>query len=42
LVGPRTSIERKHPAVPIDVVDKVCEGVEEGIEKLTEPDHRKR
>jgi len=30
------------PAVPLDVADKAREGVEEGIEKLTEPDRRKR
>ncbi len=30
------------PAVPIDVADKAREGMEEGIEKLTEPDRPKR
>jgi hypothetical protein len=30
------------PAVPFDVADKAREGVEEGIEKLTQPEPRKR
>jgi len=30
------------PAVPFDVADKAREGMEEGIEKLTEPQPRKR
>lgn len=29
------------PAVPFDIADKAREGVEEGIDKLTEPPSRK-
>jgi hypothetical protein len=30
------------PAVPLDVADKARKGVEEGIEKITEPDRHER